>query len=56
MKTLICSLLMFIILLTTSCSATKKAEAKRKREQEKLEQLEADKKQFEQKNRDELGK
>lgn len=56
MKTLVSSIFLFIILVTTSCSAAKRAEASRKKEQEKLEQLENDKKQFEQKNTKELGK
>jgi PBP1b-binding outer membrane lipoprotein LpoB len=56
MKTRITSMLLLAILITTSCSASKRAEHKKKKEQEKLEQLESDKKQFEQKNRGELGK
>jgi len=48
-----------IILTTISCGGAKKVkreEAKRKRTIEKMEKLESDKKQFEQKNKTELGK
>lgn len=48
-----------LLSLLFSCGATKKAEraeAKRKREAAKLEQLEKDKQQFEQRNKGDLGK
>ena len=56
MKTLLSSFVLLLVLVTTSCSTTQRAEAKRKKELEKLEQLETDKKNFENKNRNELGK
>jgi hypothetical protein len=58
MKNLITSLCI-VSLFMCSCSTTKKEqrlEAKRKREAARMEQLEKDKRQFEQKNRDDLGK
>lgn len=47
-----------VCLIAASCGAqkTKRAEAKQKREAERMEKLEKDKKQFEQKNSNDLGK
>lgn len=56
MRTIVAFTLVASITILASCSSAKRIEAKRKKEQEKMERLESDKKQFEQKNRNELGK
>ena len=56
MRTIVAFTLVTCITILASCSSAKRIEAKRKKEQEKMEQLESDKKQFELKNRNELGK
>jgi hypothetical protein len=56
MKKLMYVNLAFVLCISIACNATKRAETKRKRDAEKMEQLEKDKKQFESDNQKDLGK
>lgn len=56
MRKFIPILFVLCTVILTSCSSAKRAEMQQKKQQERLQQLEKDKQQFEEKNRKELGK
>ena len=56
MKKLFYVTLACMSIILTSCNASKRAEAKKKQDAEKMDRLEKDKKQFENDNQKDLGK
>lgn len=56
MKKFIPLLFVTLLIVVSSCNAARRAELQQKKQQEKLQRLEADKQQFEEKNKKELGK